>query len=130
MLRNVLKYPFSEIIDETFTMHGSEHQVIRQEQSLVFNLDVDHVDTTVQEFIQKNFSPEKVDYLSDDEMKSDNVFELISPLGSRFVTDRAMRANLAKEMERYVEERKGEIESKKNAVELKEKYDKFIASLG
>lgn len=130
MLRKVDVYPLSSVIDDRIMMNGAEQIVIHTEQSLVFNLDVHRSDTSIQEYIQKNLSPSQIDTIPEEQLKGDNVFDLVNPLSSRFITDRAMRANLAKEMQAYLEERKSEIEDQKNKEEIKTKYDNFIKSLG
>lgn len=129
MLRPIIKYPFSTVIDETNRVHGVAHKVIHSEQSLIYNLDIDHTDLSIRNYIEKNFAPQQIDGLDANQLKGDNVFDLISPLSSRFVTDRAMRLQFANEMQKYLDEKKKSFDEDKKSKELKEKYDKFIESL-
>lgn len=124
-----MRYPFSSVLDNSVSVHGSEHIQIKQEQSLIFNLDVDHVDTSIRSFIEQNFSPSEVSSLSDSELKSDDVFELLSPLSSRFCTDRAMRLQFANQLQQYLDEKSESLKKDKESQELKAKYDEFIKTL-
>lgn len=130
MLRPIITYPFENVIDDKRSVSGVEMNVIHSEQSLVFNLDVDKVDSTIQQYISDNLSPATFDGLSDEQLNTENVFDLISPLSSRFCTDRAMRHQFADELRKYLDKKTQELEDKKSKDELKAKYDKFIASLG
>lgn len=129
MLRPVTKYPFSSVLDDKVLVHGSEHIQVKQEQSLIFNLDVEHVDTSLRSYIEENFAPAKVSALSEDDLKTDNVFELLSPLSSRFCTDRAMRLQFANELKSYLSEKEESLKRDKETKDLKAKYDEFIKSL-
>ena len=129
MLRPLLRYPFSSVLDNRVSVHGSEHIQIKQEQSLIFNLDVDHVDTSIRSFIEQNFSPSQVSSLSDSDLKSDDVFELLSPLSSRFCTDRAMRLQFANQLQQYLDEKAETLKKDKETQDLKAKYDEFIKTL-
>lgn len=129
MLRPVTKYPFSSVLDDKVLVHGSEHIQIKQEQSLIFNLDVEHVDTSMRSYIEENFAPSQVSSLSEEDLKGDNVFDLLSPLSSRFCTDRAMRLQFANELKSYLSEREETLKRDKEAKDLKAKYDEFIKSL-
>lgn len=129
MLRPVINYPFSSVLDDKVFIHGSEHIVVRQEQSLIFNLDVEHVDSSMRSFIEQNFAPSQVSALSDDDLKTDNVFELLSPLSSRFCTDRAMRLQFANELNSYLSQKEESLKRDKETKDLKAKYDAFIKSL-
>lgn len=129
MLRPVTKYPFSSVLDDKVNVHGSEHIQVKQEQSLIFNLDVEHVDTSMRSYIEQNFAPSQVSSLSDEDLKSDNVFELLSPLSSRFCTDRAMRLQFANELKSYLSEKEESLKRDKETKDLKAKYDEFIKSL-
>lgn len=130
MLRPIITYPFEDVIDDKRTVSGVEMNVIHSEQSLIFNLDVDRVDSTIQQYIADNLSPATFDGLSDEQLSTENVFDLISPLSSRFCTDRAMRHQFANELQHYLDKKTQELEDKKSKDELKAKYDKFIESLG
>lgn len=130
MLKPVITYPFEDVIDDKRTVGGVEMNVIHSEQSLIFNLDVDSVDSTIQQYISDNLSPAAFDGLTDEQLGTDNVFDLISPLSSRFCTDRAMRQQFANELQNYLDKKSKEFEDKKSKDELKAKYDKFIQSLG
>lgn len=130
MLRPIITYPFEDVIDDKRTVGGVEMNVIHSEQSLIFNLDVDRVDNTIQQYISDNLSPATFDGLSEEQLSTDNVFDLISPLSSRFCTDRAMRHQFANELRQYLDKKTEELEDKKSKDELKAKYDKFIESLG
>lgn len=129
MLRPVTKYPFSSVLDDKVNVHGSEHIQVKQEQSLIFNLDVDHVDTSMRSYIEENFAPSQVSSLSEEDLKGDNVFDLLSPLSSRFCTDRAMRLQFANELKSYLSEREETLKRDKETNDLKAKYDEFIKSL-
>ena len=129
MLRPIVKYPFSTVIDETNRVHGVDHHVIHTEQSLIYNLDIDHTDLTMRDYIEKNFSPQQIDGLTAEQLQGDNVFDLISPLSSRFVTDRAMRLQFANEMQKYLDDKRKTLEESKKSEVLKKKYDEFINSL-
>lgn len=129
MLRPVTKYPFSSVLDDKVLVHGSEHIQVKQEQSLIFNLDVEHVDTSMRSYIEENFAPSKVSSLSEEDLKGDNVFDLLSPLSSRFCTDRAMRLQFANELKSYLSEREETLKRDKETKDLKAKYDEFIKSL-
>lgn len=129
MLRPVTKYPFSSVLDDKVIVHGSEHIQVKQEQSLIFNLDVNHVDTSMRSYIEENFAPSQVSSLSEDDIQGDNVFELLSPLSSRFCTDRAMRLQFANELKSYLSEREETLKRDKETKDLKAKYDEFIKSL-
>lgn len=129
MLRPLTNYPFSSVLDDKVNVHGSEHIVVHQEQSLIFNLDVEHVDSSIRSFIEENFAPSQVSSLSEEELKTDNVFELLSPLSSRFCTDRAMRLQFANELQSYLSEREETLKRDKENKDLKAKYDEFIKSL-
>lgn len=130
MLRPIITYPFEQVIDDKRTVGGVEMNVIHSEQSLIFNLDVDRVDSSIQQYISDNFAPATFDGLSDEQLSADNVFDLISPLSSRFCTDRAMRHQFANELQKYLDKKTQELADKKSKEELKAKYDKFIESLG
>ena len=129
MLRPVTKYPFSSVLDDKVLVHGSEHIQVKQEQSLIFNLDVEHVDTSMRSYIEENFAPSQVSSLSEEDLKGDNVFDLLSPLSSRFCTDRAMRLQFANELKSYLSEREETLKRDKESNDLKAKYDEFIKSL-
>jgi hypothetical protein len=129
MLRPLLRYPFSSVLDNVVSVHGSEHIQIKQEQSLIFNLDVDHVDTSIRSYIEQNFSPSQMSSLSDSELKSEDVFELLSPLSSRFCTDRAMRLQFAEQLQQYLDQKSETLKKDKETQELKAKYDEFIKTL-
>ena len=129
MLRPVIKYPFSSVLDDKVLVHGSEHIQVKQEQSLIFNLDVDHVDTSIRSYIEEHFAPSQVSSLSEEDLKGDNVFELLSPLSSRFCTDRAMRLQFANALKSYLSEREETLKRDKETKDLKAKYDDFIKSL-
>lgn len=124
-----MRYPFSSVLDNTVSVHGSEHIQIKQEQSLIFNLDVEHVDNSIRSFIEENFSPSEVSSLSDDDLKTDDVFDLLSPLSSRFCTDRAMRLQFANQLQQYLDEKSESLKKDKESQELKAKYDEFIKTL-
>lgn len=129
MLRPVTKYPFSSVLDDKVLVHGSEHIQVKQEQSLIFNLDVEHVDLSMRSYIEDNFAPSQVSSLSDEDLKGDNVFDLLSPLSSRFCTDRAMRLQFANELQSYLSEKEDSLKRDKESKDLKDKYDAFIKSL-
>ena len=80
-------------------------------------------------FIEENFAPSQISSLSAEELKTDNVFELLSPLSSRFCTDRAMRLQFANELKSYLSEREESLKRDKENKDLKAKYDEFIKSL-
>lgn len=124
-----MRYPFSSVLDNCVSVHGSEHIQIKQEQSLIFNLDVDHVDNSIRSYIEQNFSPSEVSSLSDADLKTDNVFDLLSPLSSRFCTDRAMRLQFANQLQQYLDEKSESLKKDKESQELKAKYDEFIKTL-
>lgn len=124
-----MRYPFSSVLDNCVSVHGSEHIQVKQEQSLIFNLDVNHFDTSIRSFIEQNFSPSEVSSLSDADLKTDDVFDLLSPLSSRFCTDRAMRLQFANQLQQYLDEKSESLKKVQESKELKAKYDEFIKSL-
>lgn len=129
-LRLLKKYPFEEITDSIVIHRGRECMEYNNETSLMQNLDLSSVDDTMKRVIQDAFKPSTVDYLSNDEVANDNVFETLNPITSRFATDRCLRNELINQLSDVLKRKQKEESDEKAKKELKEKYDKFIQSLG
>lgn len=129
-LRLLKKYPFDEVIDKKITHNGRQINVFQNETSLLQNLDLSSTDSTLRDCVERAFAPQSVDYLSSEETKTDNIFECLNPITSRFATDRCLRQQILDALSDELNNRLKSEEETKKKEELKKKYDDFIAQLG
>lgn len=129
MLRKCCKYPLASIIDGVISVDGHPAIVIHTDTSLAFRLDVDCRDYQIQRYISDMLAPSNVQYLDTKTLSKDNVFDMLNPLTSRFVTDSSMRNNLISSLIAQAEKRKTELAENAKRDELKKKYDEFISKL-
>lgn len=129
MLRKCSKYPLSSIIDGVISVDGRSVSVIHTDTSLAFRLDVDTRDYQIQRYLSDMLAPSNVEYLDTKTLSKDNVFDMLNPLTSRFVTDSSMRNNLLSALITEANKRKLELAENAKRDELKKKYDEFIAKL-
>lgn len=129
MLRKCVKYPLENIIDSTIVVDGEDCKVIHTDTSLAFRLDVEEVDLQTRAFVREMLSPSKVQYLDTETLSKDNVFEMLNPLTSRFITDASMRNQVISTLIEESKKRSEELSAAKESAELKKKYDDFIKSL-
>lgn len=128
-LRLLHKYPFEEIIDDRETHRGRTVIRYRNETSLLQTLDLENTDDTIRRSVEKLFAPETVSYLSADEANTDNVFECLNPLTSRYASDRCLRQQIFDELSSQLSRKLEAEKDQKEKKDLKEKYDLFIQSL-
>lgn len=129
MLRKCCKYPLAAIIDGEISVDGRSVSVIHTDTSLAFRLDIDTRDYQISRYISDMLSPSNVEYLDTETLSKDNVFDMLNPLTSRFVTDSSMRNNLLSALISEADKRKSELEETAKRDELKKKYDEFISKL-
>lgn len=129
MLRKCCKYPLASIIDGVISVGGRSVNVIHTDTSLAFRLDVDTRDYQMQRYISDMLAPSNVEYLDTETLSKDNVFDMLNPLTSRFVTDSSMRNNLLSALIAEADKRKSELAENAKRDELKKKYDEFISKL-
>lgn len=129
MLRKCCKYPLAAIIDGVISVDGCSVSVIHTDTSLAFRLDVDTRDYQISRYISDMLAPSNVEYLDTTTLSKDNVFDMLNPLTSRFVTDSSMRNNLLSALIAEADKRKSELAENAKRDELKKKYDEFISKL-
>lgn len=129
MLRKCCKYPLAAIIDGVISVDDNPVSVIHTDTSLAFRLDVDTRDYQIQRYISDMLAPSSVEYLDTNTLSKENVFDMLNPLTSRFVTDSSMRNNLLSALIAEANKRKSELAENAKRDELKKKYDEFISKL-
>lgn len=129
MLRKCCKYPLASIIDGVISVDDHPVSVIHTDTSLAFRLDVDTRDYQISRYISDMLAPSNVEYLDTTTLSKDNVFDMLNPLTSRFVTDSSMRNNLLSALIAEADKRKSELAENAKRAELKKKYDEFISKL-
>ena len=129
MLRKCSKFPLAAIIDGVISVDGRSVSVIHTDTSLAFRLDVDTRDYQMQRYISDMLAPSNVEYLDTKTLSKDNVFDMLNPLTSRFVTGSSMRNNLLSALIAEADKRKSELAENAKRDELKKKYDEFISKL-
>lgn len=128
-LRLLHKYPFSEVVDTTVIHRGKNVNVLKNETSMLQSLDLSSTDETIRRCVEKAFCPQRVEYLGSDEINTDNVFECLNPLTSRYASDRCLRQQILDALSDEMKKREQAAKDEQEKKELKAKYDQFIKSL-
>lgn len=128
-LRLLRKYPFADVVDSTRTHRGRIVSVYKNETSMLQSLDLQSTDDTIRRCVEKAFAPQSVSYLSGEEIKTDNVFECLNPLTSRYATDRCLRQQIFDALSDEMKKREQDAKDEQEKKELKAKYDEFVKSL-
>lgn len=128
-LRLLRKYPFSDVVDTTVTHRGKIVNVLKNETSMLQSLDLSSTDDTIRRCVEKAFSPQRVEYLGSDEIKTDNIFECLNPLTSRYASDRCLRQQILDALSDEMKKREQAAKDEQEKKDLKAKYDEFIKSL-
>lgn len=128
-LRLLRKYPFADVVDATVTHRGKTLNVYKNETSMLQNLDLSSTDDTIRRCVEKAFTPQSVQYLDNDEVKTDNIFDCLNPLTSRYAYDRCLRQQIFDALSDELKKREQVAKDEQEKKELKAKYDEFIKSL-
>ena len=128
-LRLLRKYPFAEVVDSSRTHRGRVVAVYKNETSILQSLDLSSSDDTIRRCVEQAFSPQSVSYLSPEEIKTDNVFDCLNPLTSRYASDRCLRQQILDALSDEMKKRDQDAKDEQEKKELKAKYDEFIKSL-
>lgn len=128
-LRVVKQYPLDLFCEEKVTFQDVTASRIHTDTSLAFRLDVGEIDQAAANYLNNMLAPSSFEGLSSDQLKSENVFDLLDPLTSRFCTDNCMRNEWIQQAIHIAEENKKALQDRKDKEELKKKYDDFIKSL-
>lgn len=127
--RLLRKYPFADVVDSTITHRGKTINALKNETSMLQNLDLSSTDDTIRRCVEKAFLPQSVQYLSSDEIKTDNIFDCLNPITSRYAYDRCLRQQIFDALSDEMKQREQAAKNEQEKKDLKAKYDEFIKSL-